>query len=104
SNYLENIEFCTKCGVRLVAKNIKEESMGCPYCGVLIPTSASKCPNCGELLNKSDSHKVPDILRLMSDIPHELKNFKWDDRFVKTNLVIIVGIMGMVIIMMLIIG
>lgn len=102
SIYQENIEFCTNCGVRLVVKNIVEESINCPFCGILNPASASKCPNCGKLLNESDSSRIPDILRSISDIPHELKNLKWDDSFVRNNLLIIVGMMGLVIILMLI--
>lgn len=101
SNYQENIEFCTRCGVRLVEGRVKD-GMRCPYCGVLISSKDPKCLNCGELLNKSDSNKLSHILTYISNIPQELKNFKLDDRFIKTNLVIIVGIWGMVVIMMLV--
>ncbi|MDI6645202.1 MAG: zinc ribbon domain-containing protein [Methanobacteriaceae archaeon] len=99
-NYLENIEFCTRCGVRLVEGTVKDR-MRCPYCGVLISSEDSKCLNCGELLNKSDSNKFTALLLLISNIPRELKNFKLDDRFIKTNLLIILGILGIVVIMML---
>lgn len=102
SNYQENIEFCTRCGVRLVKGTVKNKNKRCPYCGVLISSKESECINCGELLNKSESNKITAILMLISNIPRELKIFKLDDRFIKTNLVIIVGIMGMIIIMMLV--
>jgi len=100
SNYREKIEFCTRCGVRLVEGTVKDR-IRCPYCGVLISIEDPKCLNCGELLNKSDSNKFTATLMLISTIPRELKNFKLDDRFIRTNLLIIVGILGMVVIMML---
>lgn len=98
SNYMENIEFCIKCGVRLVAENMR-----CPGCGVLIPSSTQKCINCGELIQKEvERNRIRELLDSISQIPRELKNFKWDSGFVMANLVIIVGIMGIVIITMLI--
>ncbi len=99
SNYKEKLEFCANCGVRLVAKKITVENTRCPYCGVEI--KASKCINCGAQFDNAESNKVPEKLKPVS-MPKELKNLKWDNTFVKTNMAIIIGIMGIITILMLI--
>jgi hypothetical protein len=66
--------------------------MQCPYCGY--HTTEPKCKNCSHWINKSNRPSI-------TAVPGEIKNYKWDDTFVKTNLVIIVAIMGTVIILML---
>lgn len=80
--------------------NPKKETQ-CPYCGYY--TTEPRCKNCNHMINKLDRpSKSSGILGFVHAVPGGIKSFKWDDTFVKTNLVIIVGIMGTVSILMLI--
>jgi uncharacterized membrane protein YvbJ len=98
----EDGEYCNQCGVKLEYKasntTSKEENVPCPYCGNT--SDVPKCKHCSHWIDKSAGSNK-DTKGSISAIPGELKNLKWDDTFVKTNLVIIVGIMGIIVIMML---
>lgn len=74
----ENIEYCNRCGVKL----------------------ENKVKNCNHQINNGTIASFS-IMNLVKAVPGELKSYKWDDTFVKTNLVVIVAIMGLVIIAML---
>lgn len=97
----KNREYCSKCGVKLESRVKKlNQNMQCPYCGY--HTTEPKCKNCNHQINKSNRPTISSgILGFVYSVPGELKSYKWDNTFVKTNLVIIVVIIGMVVILML---
>jgi DNA-directed RNA polymerase subunit RPC12/RpoP len=102
----EDIEYCNKCGVKLENRaNISNQKryMQCPYCGYY--TEGSKCKNCNHQINKLNGATiVSGITGFVHAVPGELKSYEFDDTFVKTNLVMIVAIMGTVVILLLYIG
>ncbi|MGB9938087.1 MAG: hypothetical protein ACPK7O_10240 [Methanobacterium sp.] len=77
----EDIEYCRKCGVKL----------------------ENKVQNCNHQINNGPTTSFS-IVNIVKAVPGELKSYKWDDTFVKTNLVVIVAIMGLVVIAMLFMG
>jgi hypothetical protein len=96
----ENTEYCSKCGVKLESRVKKLNNMQCPYCGYY--TTEPKCKNCSHWINKSNRFNIiSSISGFVHAVPGELKSYKWDNTFVKNNLVIIVAIMGIVVILML---
>lgn len=102
----EDTEYCSECGVKLEKRaNIlnQKKYIRCPYCGYYI--EGSKCKNCNYQINKlNGSTLVSGIVGFVHAVPGELKSYKFDATFVKTNLAIIVAIMGTVIILLLYLG
>jgi DNA-directed RNA polymerase subunit RPC12/RpoP len=99
----EDREYCSRCGVKLenrLNKLNKKKDIQCPYCGHY--TTKPKCKNCNHWIDKLNHPSIASgIVGFVHTVPGKLKEYKWDDTFVKTNLVIIVAIMGIVIIIML---
>lgn len=99
----EDTEYCSNCGVKLENRIIisnQKKYMQCPYCGYY--TIESKCKNCSHWINKTNRFNiVSSISGFVHAVPGELKSYKFDNTFVKTNIVIIVVVMGMLIILMM---
>ena len=95
----KDTEYCSKCGVKLENRinSLDQRNIKCPYCGRI--SKLLECEHCGRLIE--GSNPTSSIMGYIYAVQKIFKNLKYDDTFVKTNLVIIVGIMGVVVILML---
>jgi len=91
SNFNEEIEYCTNCGVRLeVRKNNNCETFNSDF---EIFTKSSKNPS--TYLDKKD---------YILEISKTVKDLRWDNKFIRIHLRMIILLMGLIAVLLLLTG